>query len=125
MQTELLHKRVRRGAGLIGLFIVCLLSGCQTSSEIVSIKKQCPVHGVCMFLGPPKVSTFPFRNDAEYKLAAKKLFPNVGKRVVIGCLPELWPKQFPRVEYCEKCRAAEIEWFRSKATENLRTPNSP
>jgi hypothetical protein len=70
-----------------------------------------------MFLGPPQVSTFPFRyyTTREYKLAAKSEFPNVGEKFVIGCLPGMWPKHLPRVKYCEKCRTAEAEWVRSKS----------
>ena len=70
-----------------------------------------------MFLGPPEVSTLPFRcyKTAEYELAAKKEFPNVGEKFVIGCIPQFWPKRIPRVKYCEKCRAAEVECVRAKA----------
>ena len=92
------------------------LSACQTSSPSGPINKRCAVHGEQMFLGSPQVSTFPFWDSttSEYKHAAKKRFPNVGKKLVIGCLQEHWPKRLPRVKYCEKCRAAAAEWLRSQ-----------
>lgn len=90
----------------------------QAPPQPVSIKKRCVVHGDQIFLGSPQVSTLPFSycNTSEYKLVAKKEFPNVGEKFVIGCFPDMWPKHFPRVKYCEKCRAAEAEWVRSKST---------
>jgi hypothetical protein len=89
----------------------------QDRSQAVPVKKRCAVHGDQMFLGPPEVSTLPFRyyNTSEYELAAKKEFPNVDQKFVIGCLPQLWPKRIRRVKYCEKCRAAEVEWVRAKS----------
>lgn len=73
-----------------------------------------------MFVGPSEVSTLGFRCDhtTGYQIAAKGQFPNVGEKFVVGCLPELWPSRLPRVTSCEKCRTAEAEWVRSKATQS-------
>jgi len=103
--------------------IVCLLSACQTSSETVLIQKRCAVHGKPMFLGSPQVSTFPFLyvTTSESKQAAKEQFPNAGPKFAIGCFPNLRPQRLPRVKYCEECRAAEIEWFRSHRAETRAT----
>ncbi len=95
---------------------MAVLSGC-TSLETVLIKKRCALHEQQMLLGPPEVSSLVGKvyGTTEYKLAAKEQFPYAGKTFDTRWEPPPFPEHFPRIKYCEQCRAAEAAWVRSKA----------
>ena len=99
---NLLEKGLREYKLLLPIIGFCAtVAGCSTGREeqTVPIKARCAVHGEQMLLGPPEVITFPiiYWTTSEYKLAAKKGFPNVGKKVIIGCIRDAWPEHLPRV----------------------------